>query len=275
MKAADFLSTPDSLLADSIRYGNHLADNGWEVSIEPFDLAYPRTPVFTARRDHTTYVVEVQSSLELAVLEQWARFCKGCADDTRIVVCLASIDPPDGVSLSRLRAIGVGLVLISDGEPMELVPPIDLALRLELPELPEELRPTLGAAYDLIQKGEWREGFESACTRLEQAARAYLNERIVRAGVTFVSPKGTIKSYSEDAVGRMTLGRLATVFQEIRSPNVADSRLGQSLKTVNDNRITVAHFKGISPERERALRETVARNMFVVVNGLRYAHGLQ
>ncbi|WP_454860108.1 hypothetical protein [Promicromonospora soli] len=272
MKAADFVSTPDDLLASAIRIGEHLELGGWKVKIEPFDLAYPRTPVFTAKREHTTSIVEVQSSLNAGVAAEWARFAKASSTDTRIVIGTSGTF--DAASLEQLRTLGVGLLMIGTDGPYEVLPPIDLALQIELPELPAKLRSILGAAYDLFDKGQWREGFEHACTRFEQEARKYLKAR-VRSGAQFISSGGKPVTYSQAKIGKMTIGQLADVFAEMRSPNVPDSRLGQCLKEINPGRITAAHYKGTAIVRERKLRADVARNMFLVVNGISYSKGIR
>ena len=46
MKAADFVSAPEDLLPAALSHGAAFEDDGWKVSIEPYDLAYPRTPFF-------------------------------------------------------------------------------------------------------------------------------------------------------------------------------------------------------------------------------------
>lgn len=276
MKAADFTATPDDLLASAIRFGEHLAGNGWRVRIEPFDLAYPRTPVFVVSREHTTTIVEVQSTVEIALIEEWARYARTCGKDTRVLVAVGSDDPDviGGAILERLRSSGVGLLLVGTDGPYEVLPPKDLALQLELPEVPEKLRPILGRAYDLFDRGEWREGFEHACTRFEQESRKYLKARVLRGGATFISAAGSTKTYTSARIGKMTLGQLAQAFGEMRSPNLVDSRLGQCLKEVNPERVTAAHYKGAAAAREKKLRGAVARHMFIVVNGLCYAKGI-
>lgn len=274
MRADDFTSTPDDLLAGAIEIGGHLESMGWRVRIEPFDLAYPRTPVFVAVREHTTAIVEIQSALEVTVLEEWARYARACKKDTRVQVALMAADGLAAEELERLRALQVGLLLRGGEGPYEVLPPIDLALSLQLPEIPEKLRPLLGAAYDLFERGQWREGFEHACTRFEQEARKYLKARVARGGAQFITASGASRTYSTRSIGRLTLGQLAVAFSEMRSPNLTDSRLGQCLKEVNPERITAAHFKGTAAARERKLREAVARLMFVIVNGLRYAKGI-
>ena len=276
MKADDFTATPDDLLASAIRFGEHLTGSGWRVRIEPFDLAYPRMPVFVATREHTTTIVEVQSSVDVGVIEEWTRYAGACGKDTRVLVAVGG---GGGVGvgadvLERLRGFGVGLLLVGADGPYEVLPPKDLALKLELPEVPEKLRPILGHAYDLFDRGEWREGFEHACTRFEQESRKYLRARVSRGGVTFISAAGSPKTYALTRIGKMTLGQLAEAFGEMRSPNLIDSRLGQCLKEVNPERVTAAHYKGTAAAREKKLRGAVARHMFIVVNGLCYAKGI-
>jgi hypothetical protein len=275
MKASDFLSTPDDLLASAIKIGDYLSGMGWKLSIEPWDLAQPRTPVFIAKREHTRAIVEVQSTLDFNVIEEWVRFAKASQDDTRLIVALVvpSGKPVDPKMLEKLRGLGVGLFMYGEQGPYEVLPPKDLALQLELPEMPNRLRPILGHAYELFDRGQWREGFEHAVTRFEQEARRYLKAR-VKSGAIFVGKNGAAVTHTDARISKMTLGQLADVFAQMRSPNLADSRLGQCLKEVNPDRVTAAHYKGTEKVRERKFRKDVALNMFIVVNGLCFAKGI-
>jgi hypothetical protein len=275
MKAADFLSAPEDLLPATLSHGTAFEEDGWKVAIEPYDLAYPRTPFFIAKRGHETRIIEIQSSIDIPVLREWARYCKSCDRDTRISAGLDAGIMPSVEELEMLRELGVGIMTLGANGSSELLGPKDLAIDLDLPDLPAKLRATLGEAYDHFDRGLWREGFEAACTALEQEARVYLRTHANRGRISFVTASGNPKNYTVSAISKMTMGSLAKAFDEIQIPNVADTRIGQSLKRVNEDRITVAHYKGKSAAREKKLRKNVAQHMFVVVSAFRYLKNIK
>jgi hypothetical protein len=269
MDAADFLSVPDDLLPAALSHGQALIGRGFKVKIEPFDISYPYTPCFSAKRQQTTYIVEIQSTLDLDPLRQWVRYGKSCQRDTRILVGL-----PKNVNFllteqEKLRELGLGLLLIGENGPYEAIAPKDLALQIEPPELPSELKGILGEAYDHFARGQWREGFEEACIKFEQEARSYLRRQVSNGRVQ-LGRQATIAE-----IEKMTMGMLARAFDSIQSPNQAESRIGQVLNKLNSDRITVAHYKGSSAYREEKLRRNVGKHMFILIGGLRAAKGLK
>lgn len=245
------------------------------MQIEPFDLAYPYTPVFVGKRQQRTVIVEIQSLLNFDNLQQWVRYGKACQTDTRVYVGLA---PGAGVTpeeLDRLRSLGVGLLLVGSERVYEASPSSDLALQMDPPDLPRELRAILGEAYDKFERGDWREGFEDASMALEQQAIAYLRRHVSRGRITFTPSgrRGAVPTLAE--IEGMTMGALAGVFARIQTPNQADTRIGQALQKVNRDRITVAHYKGKGAARENRLRRNVGKNMFIVVSALKAIKGLR
>jgi hypothetical protein len=274
MKAIDFLSTPEELLAAALVHGEALEARGFRLQVEPFDLAYPYTPVFIGKRQQTTVIVEVQSVLNFDNLEQWVRYGKACQTDTRVILGLPHGVEISGEQLDRLRSLGVGLRLIGGGKVYEVLPASDLALQIEPPNLPKKLRPILGEAYDKFDRGQWREGFEDACMVFEQEARAYLRTHVSRGRVTFrPTRRGGVPTLTQ--IDGMTMGQLAEAFARIQTPNQADTRIGQALKRLNRDRVTVAHYKGRGAARESRLRRNVGKNMFIVITGLKAIKGLR
>jgi hypothetical protein len=267
VKADDFVSAPDDLLAAAIAHAEALAARGYRLRIEPYDIEYPYTPFFVGKRQLTTVVVEIQSSLDLDKLRQWVRYGKACNRDTRLLVGFKEGVVPTAGETEALRSLGIGVLLIGLNGPYEAVAPVDLALQMDPPELHPKLRPLLGAAYDHFGRGQWREGFEDSCVALEQATRAYLKLHIQRGRIVTFDARG--RSVTPRAVDRMTMGGLATAFVNIQTPNRADSRIAQVLTRVNQDRITVAHYKGRGAAREAQLRRNVGKNMFVLVGGLK------
>lgn len=251
-----------------------LESDGWNVKTEPYDLAFPRTPVFSAKRGMTTRIVDIQWSMDPPLLRDWARYCKSCSRDTRFCVVIAGPDMPTVAELDIARELGIGVFVRGASGLHEVVAAQDLAIQLDPPEVPVGLRRLLGEAYDHFDKGLWREGFEAAATVLEQQARLYLKREVNKGRVTFVNAKGNPVRYSDAQIMKMTMGALAGAFGEITTPNVADTRIGQCLKKINPERVTVAHFKGKDAARERRLRAKVAQHMFVVMAGLRHIKGI-
>lgn len=272
MEAADFVSAPEELLSAAIAYGEMLQDQGYKVTIEPFELEFPRSPFLLAKRRHTRIILEVQSALDLPTIREWVRYGKGCPRDTRFLVGLALGSEVVQADLAELKSLGVGLLMDGDDGPFELLAPKDLALNLELPDVPVGLRRLLGNAYDQFDRGQWREGFEDACQVLEQEARTYLKMHLSRGRIVLQPRRGTPKTAAQ--ISKMTIGDLAATYTTIHTPNVADSRIGQALERLNGDRITVAHYKGKDAAREAKLRRNVARHMFVVVQALRQIKGI-
>lgn len=277
LRADDFVSTPDDYQECAIAFGDAQRRNGWKLTVEPQnDLAYPRTPVFRAERRQTVRLIEIQNSIDSEQLDAWVRYAKTSDVDTRICVVI-NLCPPGLVAdeVSMLKELGVGLFTRDSktGPFTQLLAPVDLGMQIELPTLPEALMPLLGEAFEQFDGGYWREGFEYACTVLEQEAREYIRSNIRRRRLTFMSSAGKSVAYRDDRIRTMTIGALARCFSEIRSPNSSDSRIGSCLRAVNANRVTSAHHKGKSRVSEKRLRAQVPRQMFIIVNGLREIKG--
>lgn len=274
MKAIDFTSTPEDLLPAAMLHGEALKSRGFRLQIEPFDLAFPYTPVFKGKRRQTTIIVEIQSKLHFDNLQQWVRYAKACQTDTRVLVGVPKGVEVSAAELDRLRALGIGLLRVGADKPYEAMPPNDLALQMDPPELPAALQPLLGNAYDLFGRGQWREGFEDACVAFEQEARSYLRTHVTRGRITFrPTSRGSVPTLSD--VRGMTMGQLAGVFARIQTPNQADTRIAQVLQRLNRDRITVAHYKGRGAAREATLRRNVGKNMFILMGGLKAIRGLK
>jgi hypothetical protein len=271
VKADDFLSVAEELLPDALTFGAHFQSSGYTLKIEPFDVTFPRTPTFLLRRSPTTVFVEVASGITPALVRAWVSYAKSCQKDTRFVVALRkdAVVAPD--SMAELKKLGVGLWCVGPDGPYEVLSPVDLALALELPELPRGLKRLLGDAYDQFGRGEWREGFETAAQTFEQQARDYLGKHTGRGRIT---PSENGKPVTQKRIAKMTMGNLASAFETISSPNAADTRIGQALKRINDDRVTVAHYKGKGAAREMKLRKNVAHNMWALVGALREIRGI-
>lgn len=271
MKADDFLGVAEELLPAALAFGAYFKSSGYRVAIEPFDVAYPRTPTFLLKRGQTTVYLEVASVVPWPVIRAWASYAKSCEKDSRFILAMqkdALVSPAD---MAELKNLGVGLWFLGPHGAYEILPAIDLALAIELPELPRGLKRPLGDSYDQFGRGEWREGFETAAQVFEQHARVYLRTHTERGRIT---PMENGKPVKLARIEKMTMGNLATAFETIASPSAADSRIGQALKRINDDRVTVAHYKGKGAQREAKLRRNVAHHMWALVGALRELKGI-
>lgn len=264
MDASDFLAVPDELQPAALQYFSKLEADGYKVAREPLNIAYPRTPVFIAKRRPTTVIFEVYSALRFAEIREWARYGQTCSSDTRLIVGLTETAPATPNDMAILKELRCGLWMIGSGEPFEAIPAHDLALNVQLPDLPTGLKRLLGGAYEHFDRGQWREGFEEACQMFEQEARSYLKLHMSRGRITLSTPKG--KRITVSQVAKMPMGALAETFGRIPTPSAIDTRVEQALLTINTERVSVAHYKG---RREAALRRKVRSHMFVIVNSLR------
>lgn len=267
IRANAFELVPDDLLSAVIHYGIWLEGQGYKVTVEPFDLVYPNTPVFRAyRQAGEDYFYEVASVVNLARAEEWAKFGHASQRDTRYIVAIASDNPIAPSSLARLKALGVGVDVIVAAEVTSLSSPHDLSLNVEFPTLPTQLKKVLGKARDLWGQGNWKEAYEDACLALEGEARTYLRKAVKAGRVSFVSSKGKAIQHSESDVAGMTLGQIKDAFVVIAVPTQSESRAAVALARINPRRVTVAHFKHKRGKRAKQLRDEVGRDLYVIVN---------
>jgi hypothetical protein len=277
LKAEAFIQLGEELLAAALIHGEGLEARGYKLVIEPYDDAYPYSPTFLAKRSREHLFVEVRASLDWSVIAEWCRYGKSCSNETRICFALPekASRKVSAADMARLQALGAGLLIIDAGGSRDVLQGKDLALNAELPELPPRLRPILGKSYDLFKRGDWRQGFNAACTALEQQAKMYLKSGMSRQRIVVYMPSGKgTKLLTGDRADKLTLGQLAQAFANIQTPNHNDSRIAQVLEKINADRVTVAHFEPGNATRERRLRTNVGRHMFRIVAALRAIKGL-
>ena len=170
-----------------------LENHGYRVAAERKELGFPYTPSLLAKRDNTTFAIEIASSLEFARLNAWVQYGKSCGHDLRVIVCLPDSVQPTPKDLETIRAKGLGLRMVSAGGVIETIAPRDLDLNVELPDrasLPAKLKVSLGSAYDQFELGAWRQGFDDACKVFEIKSRLYLKRWIETGRIQLVSKKG-------------------------------------------------------------------------------------
>src|SRR3954447_15570362 len=133
---------------------------------------------------------------------------------------------------SELKRLGIGLLLVGADGAEEMIPPKDLAINVELPNI-EKLSPALqkalGPVYEHFDRAEWREGFEEACLALEEAARKHLWKGIKAGRIAVVSPKGRKEEITKTKIDSFTMGDLRVRFERIVQQNKADRVVGDAL----------------------------------------------
>ena len=171
----------------------------------------------------------------------------------------------------QLKELGVGLLLIGDGEASEMIAAKDLAVSVVLPgvkTLPRRLQTMLGPVYDHFDRTEWREGFQEACLVLEDAARKHLWKGVQAGRIVIVSKSGKQEQLTKKKIDRFTMGDLADRFGRIVQQTRADRVIGDALKQVNPSRVGVVHHKR-KAAAEKKLRRNVGSQMWLIIGALK------
>ena len=279
MTRRDYLTVPDELLELSDAIGDGLELRGYRVSIEPRSLGYPYVPTFVGSRERgrTTLVVEVVREIPLARVDEWVRFAKSSSRDTRVAIGMGADVNRTAREDRYIRDQGVGLyVPLETGSLMEVAPPQDLPMNLQLPNpsaMHSKVRAVLGPAYEQFERSNWREGFGDACQVVEAHSRRYLKKGLASGRINLVSVgKAGIPSSAD--IDAMTLGQLGAVFRRVQAPNRADATIASALLRLNPDRIGEAHLKS-QAATERRLRRNVGRHMWIVADALRALLGVE
>ena len=271
MAKRTYRTVSDELVEFADAFADHFEDHGFRLRVEHREIEHPYTATFTLKRHRTTQYIEIDSRIRLDRLGDWARYCMSSNGDTRIALGLPGNATTSPEEEQELRARGIGLYRRMADGVVELVPPKDLALRVELPQLrslPPSVRAMLGSVYEQFNRSNWREGFEEACQAVEVEARKYLKRDFRRGRIVFITPKGNVRKWTEAYIEGMTMGQLVEAFGSIQSQNYTDSQVGQVLNQLNKDRIGVVHHK-TKPTTEQRLRRNVGRNMYRVVAALK------
>jgi hypothetical protein len=143
-------------------------------------------------------------------LRTWVAYGRSCSADTRVALAGFAADI-SGEDVMQLRDLGVGLYSIGENRQLlEAVSPIDLAVNIDPPDLSnysKRIRKALGGAYEHIERGQWREGFEAACVALETNARAYLKNSVESGRISFRNISGSARTFTATRIEKMTLRR--------------------------------------------------------------------
>lgn len=247
-----------------------LRSRGYRVKIEPQQLDLPGTPTCLAKRDHETLFVLVRTTFSKVEIQRWVGYAQACSGDTRLAIC----SPLGSKFLKRVGELphqGIGVVRRSETALEEIMPSRDLAFHAKPPArstLRPKVRRLLGGALDKYERGDWREGFEAACTTLENECVAYLlRGRKLRPGrVTYIEGSKE-KTPTEKQIRRMTMGTLKKVFCNLKQPTPTDSMLCAALGKVDKDRNNKVHNPK-SKRTERALRTRVGQHFFLISNAL-------
>lgn len=267
-----YLTVPTELLGHADVVARHFDELGYRLKVEPDELEYPFTPTWTAKRGHTLLIVEIQSKVQVDRLKTWVSYAKACQKDTRVVVAV-----PDTLTLKtaieqQLVSEGVGVLVCNDLDAYEKLVPKDQSISVQLRPsrtLPVKVRRLLAPSYEKFGRGDWREGFRSACQVLEVEARNHLKVSVSRGRVQLVNPKtGKPMAVTPEKIEKATAGGLATLYGQIVSPNHAESIVEQALKQINTDRVGLVHYEG-KASTENRLRKNVGHHMFRIINALK------
>lgn len=263
-----FPTLPDELAPCAKAAVEYFRSRGFSVVPETPEIGYPYTPTLLCKRRHARLVVEIVSVVDFTRIEEWVRYGKSAGSDFRLALCAAPPGPASPADRVRLRGLHVGYYLLDENGLAQGNGEADLAVSFELPDLaryPRKARQLLGPAYDQFDLRNWREGFEEACTAFEASARRYL-KRHSKARVKIASSSGP-KVLTPQQIDKMTMGQLASAFGQILTQNLADKRIADALKSINKDRIGIAHHRGKKRVEDR-LRTNVGRHMWSVVAGI-------
>lgn len=150
---------------------------------------------------------------------------------------------------------------------MEVSAAADLAVRVALPELndlPAELWPLLGPAYEKIDRGDWRNGLAEACQTVETYARQYLRAGVAQGRIVILNDNGQVRNVTDQMIAKMTLGALAFAFNHIQNRNYSDSVIANVLPAINPERVGLAHHRD-DPDVEAQLRQNAGNHMHAII----------
>lgn len=268
---SEFRTVPDELLGIATAAAAWLDRHGYKVTPERHELGYPFTPTLHGKRSSSTALIEVDSAVVVDRVKQWVAYGKSCTSDTRVWCAMADTAPRTGKEDLQLKDFGVGLLLVNEDGAVETIPPMDLALSMELPPidtLPRRVQKILGPVYEHFERAEWRESFAEACLALENAAQKHLWKGVKAGRITIVTKNGNQEHLTKDVIDKFTMGQLAERFGRIVKQTHADRVIGDALTRVNRDRVGVVHHKRRA-YTEAKLRRNVGSQMWLIVGALK------
>jgi hypothetical protein len=275
MTIPEFRTVPEELLGIAAAASKWLKDHGHKVTPERHEIGYPFTPTLYGKRSSAIALIEVDAEIPIDRMQEWVAYGRSRRSDTRVWCAMAENAPRTGKQDMRLKQLGVGLLLIDDGEALEMIPAKDLALNVELPALdtlPPRVQKVLGPVYEHFDRAEWREGFQEACLVLEDAARKHLWKGVKAGRIAIVSEKGKQEQLTKYRIEKLTMGELAQRFSRIVQQTHADRVIGDALKQVNPNRVSVTHHK-TKAATEAKLRRDAGSQIWMMIGALKEIDG--
>lgn len=201
-------------------------------------------------------------------LEEWARYAKAQSHDTRIAAAVpASCDLSPYVA--RLSTLGVGLYVCGNDGMQEILEPIDQAFQTGIPSLrgqPHRVQKALGSSIEKCRRGHMFDGFEEGCVALEVAARKHLAASITAGRIVITSRRGVTTTASD--VLSMSMGQLKDIYARIPTPTHGEQTVAAVLKTINQDRITIAHYRDDATRIGR-LRKNLGNHLWLILSAMR------
>lgn len=269
MARLEFITVPEKLWSLAARVSAELSERGYAVKVEPRDISLPGTPAFLAKRGHECLYVLVVEKPNFSEINRWVRYCHSSSSDTRVGICVESVENTPQSEVVKFEAIGVGLCGMLGEAVHWPSAPRDLAFHAQLPERKDLLpavRRQLGEALDRFDQRDWRMGFESACLVLEDESRSYLLRNVDLGRVKYTKGSKVIAP-TKAQIKRMTLGSLAVVFCNLLRQNQIEARVCATLDALNPSRIHRIH-KARKKGSESVLRRKVGIQMWAIINAL-------
>jgi hypothetical protein len=275
--ARQFLTVAEELLEHAECVAHFFEHHGYSVKVEHAEIGYPYTPTLRCRRPPTTLLVELYGSVPHDRVDAWTRYARSRSRDTRVALAVPHDTPRKPEDDSKLRELGVGLYLSDGTKTEEAIPPLDMAINVQLPELktlPPKMRKILGPVYEQFERSQWREGFESACQAVEVLGRKYLKDGMDAGRIVLGTKAGKSRSLTHRQIDRLTLGQIAEAFGQIQNQNYSDVTIAKVLVRLNKDRVGVVHHK-TKYATETRLRKNVGQHMWNVVTALKELLGLK
>jgi hypothetical protein len=265
----DFLTLPDELqgLANSLL--EELERRGYRINTEPNPLELPATPTIRATRRHETHFFLVRQDVSEEESQQWLRYARSCAADTRLTICCPDTLQLNATRIANLNNFGIGIIVRAANGFLPTSEARDLAFHAQAPDrasLKPRVRELLGESLDRFERGDWRPAFEDACGVLEEECRAYL-VRNLRMGRVKYQSGNKIKILTKKDIGKMTLGALKDTFCSMVSQNQIEANLCSALTKLNPDRVRRAHFRG-KRQSDAAIRKRAGTNFWLISNAL-------
>lgn len=268
--AGSYLTISAELYEHADRFSVHLEDQGFRVQIEPYDVAYPVSPTFLAKRGSVEHFVEVNDRCRPKRIREWVAYAKTRQHETYVTLVLPHDVTVKADALAVLTELGCGLVYTSASGIQTILVARDLGLSLSLPDLAVQrapIRQRLRHVYDKFDRGEWLDGFKDACQVVENLARRRFITELSR--IKLADKKtGKPRPITATQARKLTLGQLAFAHDQIVAPTKDDVTIGKALQALNKDRVGAVHNTTDARIRNR-IRKNVSKHMWTVMSALK------